>query len=199
MLSTITTFITKAGYLGIFLLMLVENIFPPIPSEMIMPFAGYVAAEGSLSLVSVILAGAFGSLAGVWFWYELARWLGPDRLRKFAARHGRWLTMSPADLDRADTWFDAHAGKMVLLGRLIPGIRTLISVPAGVFGMPRVAFLAYSALGTAIWAGALAFAGFHLRADFVDVGAYVDPVSTGIMAILVSVYLYRVITWSPHR
>lgn len=199
MLSTITAFIGKTGYLGIFLLMVAENIFPPIPSEMIMPFAGYVAAEGTLSLPIVVLAGALGSLAGVWVWYELARWLGAERLRILAARHGRWLTLSPADLDRADVWFDAHAGKMVLLGRLIPGIRTLISIPAGVFGMSRLAFLAYSALGTAIWAAALAFAGYHLRADFGDVGAYVDPVSTAVMVILVGTYLYRVATWSPHR
>src|SRR3546814_7335227 len=150
MFAFITNRIGQAGYFGILLLMLVENLFPPMPSELIMPFAGYEAANGVFTLPLVILAGSAGSLVGVWFWYELARWLGADRLRVFAARHGRLLTMSPRDLDRADRWFDKHDRIIVLVGRLIPGIRTLISVPAGVFGMGRSSFLLYSAVGTLI-------------------------------------------------
>ena len=197
MFAFITNLIGQAGYFGILLLMLVENLFPPIPSELIMPFAGYEAANGVFTLPLVILAGSAGSLVGVWFWYELARWLGADRLRVFAARHGRLLTMSPRDLDRADRWFDKHDRIIVLVGRLIPGIRTLISVPAGVFGMGRRSFLIYSAVGTLIWTSILATGGYWLQANYALVADYVDPVSTAVVVLLAVIYIIRVIRWRP--
>jgi membrane protein DedA with SNARE-associated domain len=197
MFAFITDLIGKGGYLGIFLLMILENVFPPIPSELIMPFAGYEAALGDLSLPLVILAGSLGSLIGVWLWYELARWLGTERLRKFAVRHGRLLTLSPRDLDKADHWFDQHEGKVVLFGRCLPGIRTLISIPAGIFGMSRSRFLIYSAIGIFIWTAALAGAGFALRANYNVVENYVNPVSTGLIALLVITYIVRVLRWRP--
>lgn len=197
MFAFITDLIGKGGYFGIFLLMVLENVFPPIPSELIMPFAGYEAAVGNFSLLLIIVAGSLGSLVGVWLWYELARWLGADRLRKFAARHGRLLTLSPRDLDKADHWFDKHEGKIVLFGRLLPGIRTLISIPAGVFGMSRARFLTYSFVGTSIWTAALAGAGYSLQENYQVVEQYVDPVSTGLVALLVLGYVVRVIRWRP--
>src|SRR3546814_17168577 len=140
MFAFITNLIGQAGYFGILLLMLVENLFPPMPSELIMPFAGYEAANGVFTLPLVILAGSAGSLVGVWFWYELARWLGADRLRVFAARPGRLLTMSPRVLHRADRWFDKHDRIILLFCRRLPALLTMISVLSDVFGLGRCNF-----------------------------------------------------------
>ncbi len=110
----ITQAVERSGYSGIFLLMLAENLFPPIPSEVIMPLAGYISARGQLTFVGVLLAGAAGSLVGALFWYAVGRWIGADRLKRFAARHGRWLTLSPTDVDRASAWFARHGQTAVL-------------------------------------------------------------------------------------
>jgi membrane protein DedA with SNARE-associated domain len=120
--------ITDWGYLGIFLLMLLENIFPPIPSELIMPFAGYAAANGDLSLWGVLAAGIAGSLLGTSVWYVAARLLGIHRFRKLCNVFGRVATITEPDIDMAVHWFDRYGKWAVLLGRLIPAIRTLISV-----------------------------------------------------------------------
>src|SRR3546814_14219296 len=113
MFAFITNLIGQAGYFGILLLMLVEYLFPPMPSELIMPFAGYDAANGVFTLPLAILAGSAGSLVGVWFWYVLARWLGSDRPCVFAARYGRLLPTSPTELDRAGRWFATPIPNMV--------------------------------------------------------------------------------------
>ena len=131
MASWIEAIVETTGVVGIGLLMLLENLFPPIPSELIMPLAGYTAAQGKANILLVILAGTVGSLAGGFFWYALGRWIGEERLKWLADRYGRWLTMSRADVDKADDWFDAHGHWAVLFGRLVPTVRTLISIPAG--------------------------------------------------------------------
>ena len=143
--------IERGGYLGIVALMFLENLFPPIPSELIMPSAGFQASQGSLSLAGVMLAGTAGSLCGALFWYAVGRYAGENRLKRWASRHGRWLTLTPEDVDRADDWFDRHNAAAVFFGRLLPTIRTLISIPAGLFEMPPGPFLLYSALGTGLW------------------------------------------------
>jgi membrane protein DedA with SNARE-associated domain len=191
----ITGFVVRAGYLGVAALMLAENVFPPLPSELIMPLAGYEAANGRVSLLLVIIAGSLGSLAGATFWYVLAARLGPERVRRLAARHGRWLTMSPADVDRARDWFERRGVVAVLIGRLIPTVRSLISVPAGISGMPLGRFLALSAVGVTAWTSVLAVAGYYLRQSYGDVSRYVGPVSTGVVVILVLWYVYRVATF----
>jgi membrane protein DedA with SNARE-associated domain len=195
MFDWITGLVEQTGYLGIALLMLAENVFPPIPSELIMPMAGFAAARGELALVGVLLAGTVGSLAGALFWYHIGRRVGLERLRRWAGRHGRWLTTSPEELDGAAAWFDRHCGKAVLVGRLIPAVRTLISVPAGVAGMPVARFLAYSALGTALWTALLAAAGYLLEDQYRRVGDYLNPVSDVILGLIVLGYLYRVATF----
>lgn len=187
--------IGDSGYLGIALLMLAENVFPPIPSELIMPLAGFAAADGRLNLALAVLAGSAGSLAGAVFWYAVGRWLGLVALKRFAAHHGRWLTLTPAEIDRADDWFDRHGGKAVLIGRMVPAVRTLISVPAGLTHMRAAPFLIYSTIGTLIWSSALATAGFLLGSDYHRVADILEPVSAAIVAIAVLVYLYRVATW----
>jgi membrane protein DedA with SNARE-associated domain len=195
MFDRITGLVEQTGYLGIALLMLAENVFPPIPSELIMPLAGFAAARGELGMAGVVAAGTAGALAGALFWYGLGRWVGLERLKRWAAEHGRWLTVSPDDLDRAAAWFGRHGGAAVLVGRLVPAVRTLISVPAGVAGMALPRFLAYSAVGTALWTALLAAAGYLLGEQHQEVGAYLDPVSDAVLALLALGYLYRVATF----
>lgn len=181
--------------MGISLLMLAENIFPPIPSEIIMPFAGFVVARGQLTLMGVVLAGAMGSLAGALFWYGVGRWIGCDRLKAFCARHGRWLTLSPSEVDRASAWFARRGRTAVFVGRLVPGVRTLISVPAGVAGMPLVPFLLATALGTLLWTGLLAGAGYVLAERYLEVGGWIEPASKAVFVLALGAYVYRVVTF----
>ena len=197
MFDWITELMRQGGYLGIAALMFLENLFPPVPSELIMPSAGYAAGEGRMSLIGVVLAGTAGSLLGALFWYGVGSYLGTPLLKRFAARHGRWLTLSPAQVDKVDRWFDRHCAMAVFLGRLVPAVRTLISVPAGIFGMSLPRFLAYSALGTAIWSTALATAGYLLRSNYARVSDYLNPITNAVVVAIAAAYLYRVVTW--HR
>src|SRR5688572_27302821 len=135
MASWVIGFISATGYWGILLLMFVENIFPPIPSEVIMPLAGYMVAHGSLTFLGATAAGMGGSVLGALPLYFAGRKLDKGRVKRYADRHGRWLTVSGDDIDRASRWFDRHGGAAVLLCRLIPGVRSLISIPAGISGM----------------------------------------------------------------
>jgi membrane protein DedA with SNARE-associated domain len=199
MFDWITHLVDQTGYLGIALLMLAENVFPPIPSELIMPLAGFTAARGELSMMGILVAGTLGSVAGALFWYYIGRWVGLERLKRWAAKHGRWLTISPEDVDHAAAWFSQHAGKAVFVGRLIPAVRTLISVPAGVAGMPLPRFLTYSALGTALWTALLATAGYLLQDQYQRVGEYLNPVSDVIVGLIVLGYLYRVVTFRQRQ
>lgn len=195
MLEWISDFVGRTGYVGILLLMLAENVFPPIPSELIMPLAGYHAARGTLSMAGVVAAGTAGSLAGAAFWYGVGRWVGAERLKRLALRHGRWLTLAPADVDEADAWFDRHGTKAVLIGRLVPGIRTLISVPAGIAAMPPVAFVAWTLAGTLLWTTLLALAGHVLESEYRTVAGWVGPVGNAVVAGLAVAYVWRVATF----
>ena len=194
MFDWITGLIGQAGYFGVFLLMLVENIFPPIPSELIMPLAGFTAAQGKLNLALVVLAGAAGSLLGALLWYYAGRWLGADRVMAFASRHGRWLTLSPAQVERAERWFRRHGGAAVFVGRLAPTVRTLISVPAGIAAMPLARFLAWTALGTALWTALLAGSGYLLESQYERVSSYLNPAANVVFALIGALYVYRVVT-----
>lgn len=199
MFDLIVSFVASAGLAGVALLMFAENVFPPIPSELIMPLAGFAAARGDLSLAGVVVAGTVGSLAGLHVWYEIGRALGAERLERWAGRHGRWLALTPEEVRGAGRWFEARGSVAVLLGRLVPTVRTLISVPAGIVRMPRARFLAYSAAGTAAWAGALAVAGYLLESRYETVVAFVNPVANVVVVALVAVYLWRVATFDRRR
>jgi membrane protein DedA with SNARE-associated domain len=193
MFDWITQTVSDGGYAGIILLMLAENVFPPIPSELIMPLAGFVAAQGQLDPVLVVLAGTFGSVLGAVPWYYAGLWLGEKRVCAFAARHGRWLTLDEKDLGKAIRWFERHGRIAVLVGRLVPTVRTLISLPAGMARMPLIPFLAYSAVGSLLWTGALTAAGYWLESEYQRVAAYVDLASRAIIGLIVLTYLWRVL------
>ncbi|MDL2344584.1 DedA family protein [Deinococcus sp. MIMF12] len=173
------------GYLGILLLMILENLFPPIPSELIMPSAGFAAARGEMSLPIVILMGVLGSVLGTLPLYYIGRAFGEERLVAWADKYGKWLTLSGKDIRKADDWFDKHGTKAVLFGRMVPGIRSLLSLPAGMSEMPMPKFLIYSAIGSGLWATALATAGYVLGENYDRVEQYISPVSKIVLAVVV--------------
>lgn len=193
MIAALAELISKGGYPGIVLLTFLETIFPPLPSELFMPLAGFVASRGTLSLPGVIAAGTLGSLAGAWFWYAVGRAIGLDRARELAARHGRWLTLHPRDIDRGNAWFERYGGAVVLFGRMMPAIRSVVSVPAGIAHMPMARFLALSAVGTVIWTSLLMTAGYKLGADYGRVAIWAEPFSNLVIAFLIGSYVVRLI------
>ena len=195
MFDFLTEFIESAGYLGVFALMLLENIFPPIPSELIMPFAGFVAARGELNVVGVLVAGTAGSVAGALPWYYAGKVYGKERLEALADKHARWLTVTHGDIEHAMESFDRHGKKVVLVGRLIPAIRTLISVPAGLAKMPLGQFLLYSTIGSLIWTAILTGGGYLLESQYERIAEYLDPVSKAVLIGLLGWYIYRVVTF----
>lgn len=198
MFEWVVSVIDSWGYPGVFLLMLAENLFPPIPSEVIMPLAGYLVGEGKMNLALTILAGTAGSVMGTSFWYFVGRAFGAERLKRWAARWGRALTMSPSDIDGALGWFDRHGGAAVFFGRMLPAIRTLISVPAGIARMNFGRFLILTTIGSLIWCVLLTAAGMILHERYEAVAGFIDPVSKLIVVAVVVIYAYRVITWKPH-
>ena len=198
MFDWVVSTIDSWGYFGVWALMVAENVFPPIPSEVIMPLAGFLAGAGKMSLGLTILVGTIGSVIGTTMWYYIGLWFGEERLKRFAAKHGRWLTLSPGDIDAAHQWFVRHGAMAVFFGRMIPAIRTLISVPAGLARMPMWKFLAFTTIGSAIWTSILTFAGLLLHENYALVADYVDPLSKIVVISVVAVYLWRVIRWKPH-
>ena len=190
----IVRLIEQSGYLGVAFLMFLETVFPPIPSEIIMSLAGVAAGQGKLSLGWVIAAGTTGAMLGNILWYLAARALGIVRLRPLIHRYGRWITMSWAEVQRAERWFAAHGTFFVFLGRMLPTVRSLVSVPAGLLKMRFKNFLLASTLGTAGWTAMLAFAGFKLGEEYADIEDFIGPASTAILVVLGVGYLYRVWT-----
>ena len=192
MASWVINSVQVAGYIGIVALMFIENVFPPIPSELIMPLAGYVTTQGKLSLVGVIVAGTAGSVLGALPLYYLGRFIDAERLKSFADRHGRWFALSRDDLTKAERWFKRRGGTAVFLCRLIPGVRSMISIPAGIYRMELIRFLVYTSAGAAIWTTLLAYLGLLLGNNFTKVGEYLDPISWGVLAIIAVWYVVRV-------
>ena len=200
MFDWITGVVRRLGYVGVITLTFVENLFPPIPSELVIPLAGYVAAEGDMRVGLVIVTGTVGSLAGAIVWYVLGRRIGERRLRAWVDRHGKWLTLSGKDLDRSQMWFRRHGNAAVFFGRLMPGVRTFVSLPAGFTAMPVVPFLLYSALGTAMWTAALAYAGVVLKANFTVVGDYINIFTNVLLGVLGVMLAKRYVNcWTSSR
>lgn len=181
------------GYGGLVFLMCMENVLPPIPSELIMPLGGFLAAQGKLNLAGVIVAGTVGSVLGALPLYGLGRWLGQERLCRWSGRWGHWVAVSPDDIRRSAEWFGRHGGKAVLLCRLVPGVRSLVSIPAGAAKMPLVPFLAYTTIGTAAWAGALAWLGTVLGQNYAKVEKFLGPVTYLVLGGIVIAFVVRAV------
>lgn len=192
MLDWITSTINSLGYWGIVLLMFLENVFPPIPSELIMPLAGFTSTQGKLNIAFVIMAGTLGSLLGAVLWYYIGKNVGEKRLKRWADKYGKWLTISSEDIDKSKKWFDKNGGTAVFFGRIIPGVRTFISVPAGLEDMRFVPFLFYSTIGSLLWVGLLTFAGYILGQNYQVIEKFLGPISSLIAIALIVAFAFWV-------
>jgi len=189
--------IGNTGYVGIFLLMLLESVFPPIPSELIIPFAGFAVERGELNLFGVLAATTGGAVIGMLPWYIAARLLGLQRTKWLADKIGRWLAMNSDEIDLASAWFLRYGPVIVFFGRLVPLIRTVISVPAGIAAMPVAAFVAASTLGALLWNSVLIGAGYFLSSHYHLVELVLDPATIIVLVLCVLIYIWRVMTWKP--
>ncbi len=199
MLEFIANSINSLGYVGIALLMALENLIPPIPSEVIMPLAGFAVTQGKLNLIEVIIAGTIGSVAGAIPWYFLGRYWGLKRTKAIADKYGKWLTVSGADVEQAKKWFDRRGYIATAIGRLVPGIRTYISIPAGINKMSLLPFLAYSTAGLVVWVSLLTYAGYILGENYELVGTYLKPISILVAIAVISSVIYWVIKRKKHH
>ena len=181
------------GYTAIFAAMFLENLFPPIPSELIMPLGGFYVQQGQLDLVPVVLAGLLGTVLGALPWYGVGRLINEGRIEAWLQRHGRWIGISPAELARSRRWFNRFGTALVFWGRLVPGIRTLISVPAGIEMMPFAPFLIWTTAGSLIWTLLLTLAGFLMGESYSSVELWIEPVSKVIKVGLVVALMAGVI------
>jgi membrane protein DedA with SNARE-associated domain len=178
--------ITQFGYLGVALLVVIENVFPPIPSEIVLPFAGFVAQQGAsavnatagsaqsdTTVIGMMIAATIGSVVGALVLYFVSAAIGPERLRAFVARFGKWFGVKSSDLVRAEEWFDRRSVAAVLVGRCVPLIRSIVSIPAGFRRMKLTSFVVLTAIGSAVWNIALIGAGAVLGDQWERVGEYV--------------------------
>ena len=192
MLKWIMGVLSSAGYAGIVALMFIENVFPPIPSELIIPLAGFMVSKGQFIFIGVVVAGTLGSVLGALPLYYLGRKIKEERLRKLTDRYGRWLALSCEDIDRAQSWFEKYGGWTVFFCRLLPGIRSVISIPAGIHKMNLVSFLLWSTAGMALWTTVLTTAGYLLRSNFEMFEDYLDPFAYVVFGALLVMYVYRI-------
>jgi membrane protein DedA with SNARE-associated domain len=169
------------GYAGLALLMLAETVFPPIPSEAVLPLAGYLVERGEFAFLAVIVTSTAGSVLGAVLLYEAARHGG----RPFAHRFMRFARLDPEKLEEAEAWFAKRGALIVLLGRCVPGMRSLVSLPAGILRMPRWEYLLFTLLGSAVWNTVLVGAGYLLGSQWEQVSDVIGPLSKPLIALVV--------------
>lgn len=192
MLSFIENVINQVGYVGIVILMFIENIFPPLPSEIIMPFAGFATRQGDLSIQGVILAGTLGSELGAIALYGISYRVGEERVKAWVEQHGHWIGVSADDIDKGDRWLQKYGLFAMFIGRLIPGVRSAVCVPAGIARINPIGFIIATTLGSAIWTGLLTYAGYALGENYEQISTYLDPISYVVLGGLLLFFIYRV-------
>ncbi|HIK29222.1 MAG: DedA family protein [Oscillatoriaceae bacterium SKW80] len=192
----ITNIMVSMNYLGIGFLMFLENLFPPIPSELIMPLAGFTIAQGKMEFAPAIAAGVIGTVIGALPWYYAGKLLGHERLQVLADKYGKWIAVSGGDIQKANNWFNKHGKKAVFFGRLVPGIRTFISIPAGINEMDILPFLVYSTGGTTLWVSLLTGGGYLLTKagkNYQLIEEYLAPVSKIVLATILAGFIIWVV------
>lgn len=181
----------QLGYLGIALLMFLDNVIPPIPSEIIMPSAGYAASQGQLLLSGVIIAGCIGSLTAAALLYWIGYQFNHDAIFRFTDRYGKYLFIKSEDIQKSLLWFEKYGHRIVFFGRMVPAVRSLISIPAGMSRMPFWKFMFYSALGTIIWTTFLTCVGFYFGENQALMHEIFSRVGYVIIMIVVLVLLWH--------
>ena len=181
------------AYLTICLAMFLENIIPPIPSEIIMPLGGFFVYQEKLNFFILVFWGLFGTILGSLPWYYLGRLVNEKKLSRFLDKRGKYVGITSDDLDKSKRWFDKYGVSLVFWGRLVPGIRTLISVPAGMELMPLRKFLIWTTFGSLIWVAILTYAGFILGENWQIIESYLDQIKYILKPILLLILLYFLI------
>ncbi|MCF2499010.1 DedA family protein [Dyadobacter chenhuakuii] len=200
MTSLIEKFIDQASYIAIFLLMLLENVFPPLPSEIILSISGITAAQGEMNPFFAVLSATSGSLAGAWFWYWVGNKVGHDRLEKWVSRNGMWIGLSDESYQKALRFFDRHSTAAVFWGRMVPTFRTFISIPAGLVKMKLTKFLIYTFIGTLTWSSLVFFIAYYFGNKYQSAFDTVGKVFNIIFAGLLLFYVVKVIrSWVQKR
>lgn len=180
----VTNVIEALGYPGLTILVALENVFPPIPSEVILPLAGFLTGQGRFSFPLVLAAATLGSLIGALILYGIGAAIGQKRVHWLFERFGRFALLTPADLTRAEDWFARYGAIAVLSGRLVPIVRSLVSIPAGYQRMPLLQFILLTILGSLIWNGALVSLGWALGENWHAVEEYVGWLQYVVIAVV---------------
>ena len=191
--------ISKAGYFGIFVMMALENLSPPTPSEVILGIAGVLVARGEMSYWPLVLIATAGTTAGNYFWYWIGNTFGYERLGPFMHKHGRWFTVTFEEVEKAARFFHRHGHWVILVMRFSPILRTIVSLPAGLAHMPLFKFLAFTFAGSLIWNAVLVQGGKWLAPLIERYESAASWVIVGSVALMVLYYIYRVITWKPRE
>ncbi len=181
---------TTIAYLTICLAMFLENIIPPIPSEIIMPLGGFFVYQQKLNFFILVFWGLLGTILGSLPWYYLGRLVNEKKLSNFLDKKGKYLGISSNDLAKSKRWFEKYGISLVFWGRLVPGIRTLISVPAGIELMPLRKFLIWTTFGSLIWIVILTYAGFLFGENYPVIETYLDQIKYVVKPILFFIFLY---------
>jgi membrane protein DedA with SNARE-associated domain len=191
--------IERGGYLGIALLMALENVFPPLPSEVIMGVAGIMVARGVMDFWPLLVVATLGTTVGNYVWFWIGNRFGYQRLEPFVHRWGRWLTLEWEDIERASRFFHSYGHWVVFFLRFSPFLRTMISLPAGLMHMPIGKFLIFTFLGSAIWNALLILGGRWLAPYVEQYEGAMTWVILGSVVLAIVAYLWRVVTWKPRE
>jgi len=182
--------ISSMGYVGLYLVMFLENVFPPIPSEVVLPLAGSLTLTGRFSIFWITIIGMLGSLTGAFLFYGLGKWLGESQVRTIIEKYGRYALLSTDDLDRSLEWFDKYDDWVIFFSRMVPIVRSLISIPAGIATMKITKFSFYTILGTALWSFLLAIGGRLLGEQWPLIAEFINTYQNIVLVVTAAAVLF---------